>query len=135
MGNGEFFNTHLANIRLSSGEVTWTQQDLSYLLSSQYEATMDKWLAMATPYNASQLRDLRTYCDISMPPDTNYTSDLVVTYAGNSTDPKGFTGLARQLPGVSEFIAEGRPRMSYRGVVVTRCRGRRLFIRPSGQLL
>lgn len=133
MFGGSFFDTYLANIRLNSEDVEWSKQNLTYLLKEPYSALMKEWLSQAVPYDNTQLGGLSTYCGLQMPIDANNTMDLVTTYTWDETNPKasGFFALARQLPGVMDDLKGKRPRASYDGVVVVRCRGRRLFLRPA----
>lgn len=132
---GDFFQKYLANTELNTADVDWSRQNLTYLLQAPYSALFNRWIAEAIPFNSSQLGSLSTYCDLHMPIDTNNTADLVASYVWNETNPKDYFALVRQLPGVMDDIRGKRPRASYNGVVVVRCRGRRLFLKPLSRSL
>lgn len=128
--NDTFFDKALARILISSEDVDWSRRNLTYLLKANYEVVMDAWLSNATKYDESLLGDLRDYCHRDKAADTNATSDLLITYPWNSNNHGGFAQVAEKLPGMMTDIRGQRPRASYNGIVMVRCRGRRLFLKP-----
>ena len=128
--SGGFFEEYLENIHLNAESVDWSKHNLTYLLKDNYAKTMQGWVSNAIPFDSQQLGPLQTYCDVAQPPDTFNTSDLVLVYKWGASDPKEYQGIVKQLPGVMDDIRGGRPRASYHGIVVVRCRGRRLFLGP-----
>lgn len=128
--NDPFYNDFLANTVLNVDMVDWTTLNLTYLLQANYQDLMDQWLSQAIPFNNSAMGDLHEYCDKDKSRDDIATSDLLVTYEWGDNNHKGFVDVANKLQGVVNDIRGQRPRASYNGVVVVRCRGRRLFLKP-----
>lgn len=116
---------------LNTQPINWTAADLSYLKKDSYAALMKRWLAVAAPLTKRD-NDLARFCSIKAAPDTNATAgDMVATYRS----PDDFVALANVLkPMMADLRAESLPRSSYGGVVVVRCRGRRLFLAPTAAL-
>lgn len=92
-----------------------------------------QWVSRAQPFQGN-LQQLQQYCSVNITVNiTDFpeqTKDLVYDY---SLDPQGhgFTETAQHLPPMMPDLREGAPRGSYQGYVIVRCRGRRLFLRPT----
>lgn len=132
--DGGFFKKYLEHMRLNAEDVDWSAVDLDYLLPGNYSALMHSWLADAMPLKSTEHGGLQLYCDGSKSSNDRDTSDLVLTYPWNEAEHKTYVNIARQLPGMIEDIRGGRPRASYKGIVVVRCKCRRLFLRPDTEL-
>lgn len=125
-----FYNTFLANIVANTALIDWGKQNVTYVMKDKYDQMLTHWLAKATMYDGSRLSDLRDYCDTSKPMHLD-VSDLYVVYRWNDTYHGGYQDVVQHLPGMIMDIRGGKPRSSYNGIVILRCRGRRLFLRPT----
>lgn len=134
---GLYFDEYLAPMVINNQNIDWRTQDLDYLLQDKYAELMGFWISQAQDFLADNTTSLGGYCNNTLSTDATHMSDLLVEYdslqAANSTT--SFTSLAREVGHMMEGLVLGKvPRASYNGVVVVRCRGRRLFLVPSTEL-
>jgi alpha-1,3-mannosyl-glycoprotein beta-1,2-N-acetylglucosaminyltransferase len=110
---GQFFDEHLAPIKLNSVVVDWTGEELGGLSPEDYDRTQAAALASALPLSLAELR--------SMTPGTTYSC----VYDGEH----GFNDWARALDLLPGF-KEGSPRGAFRGVLKVRFMGAILYLAP-----
>jgi hypothetical protein len=80
------------------------------------------------------LDELQAYCNITLPDETaEHPTDMVYKYPAGRA---GFEATAKYLKPMMGDVREGTPRGSYKGHLIVRCRGRRLYLRATlqGQL-
>jgi hypothetical protein len=78
------------------------------------------------------LDELQSYCDVTLPDDTaEHPGDMVYKYPRGPPLKPGFEETAKYLKPMMGDVREGTPRGSYKGHIVVRCRGRRLFLRAA----
>lgn len=128
---GLYFDDHLAPMLLSNKFIDWSKQNLSYLLKKSYAATMRSWIQNAVEFVHKNTTTLADYCNNTLLEDSTEQSDLLVTYDRLDGNGTSFVRYADELKPMMNGIVMGHaPRASYDGIVVVRCRGRRLFLRP-----
>ena len=109
-----------ANIELNAKAVDFSRVDLRYLLREEYNARFQVWLREATVVGSIEQARQRAASG------SGGTSDLKVWYG----DSKEFVRICKSL-GLMEDLKAGIPRTAYRGVVLVRIGGRRVFLAPS----
>lgn len=126
---GEHYDNHLSKMIMNTDSVDWSKLDLQYLLHDNYKALMQAWLSSAVEYSISEMKAilLQDYCNVTQPDDARDSRDIVVTYQGGV---QGYTNASKLLHPMLGDLREGSPRASYDGIVIVRCRGRRLFLKP-----
>lgn len=105
--------------------MAWKDKNLDFLLQSNYSALYNGWLDSAEVWKGTLL-ELQSYCAIEQPDDEANPGDFVYRYPAGKL---GYEEAARHLMPMKGDVREGTPRASWRGHVVVRCRGRRLFLR------
>lgn len=128
--NNAHFNRYLSTVMLNRQKIYWSRENLSYLLKDNYAALMQSWLAAAVEYDRAKYGSLASYCDVNKPLDAKNPGDLFVTYQGGEGTPTAYMNVTKSLVPMLGDLASGFARASYDGVVMVRCRGRRLFLRP-----
>ncbi|KAF6254359.1 GNT-I family-domain-containing protein [Scenedesmus sp. NREL 46B-D3] len=132
--SGEFYDNHLSKMILNEQLIDWSKQDLQYLLKDRYEQLMVRWLARAKHYSSVtnvQGLPLGQYCNTTGPNDAAAAGDMVVEYQGTHGTELSYMNISQLLPPMLGDLREGSPRGSYDGIVMVRCRGRRLFLKPA----
>lgn len=119
---GMLYRDHLANMLLSNATLVWTDMNFNYLIKNTYHELILHWVkhATATPENLAE------YCGSSLADVPNKHDDLRVHYTGKD----GFMQTAKALAPMLADWRSDSPRMGYHGIVMVRCRGRRLFLVP-----
>ena len=101
---GQWYKTHLANVKLASEKVDWGNEDLSYLDADAYERAVAEAVDAATP--------ARDPSQITRAEITNPKGVFKVLYK----DEAEFRRLAAKFHVFPEW-KDGVPRGGYRGVV------------------
>lgn len=129
---GLYFDEFLAVMVMNDQLVEWSKQDLSYLQRDNYAVTMTSWLADAMKLDSKV--NLTEFCSSEQSVkglDAEDASDLVVTYDTLEGNGTSFAKYAQQLkPMMGGIVLGTAPKASYHGVVIVRCRSRRLFLSP-----
>lgn len=132
---GEGYDKHLSLMVLNSEPIDWQQCNLSYLLQEQYAPLMQQWLSNAQPFEGS-LAELEQYCNVSnqgpREEKPEPAGDLLLHYPSTAA---GWTNTTLALKPMMTDMREGSPRGSYKGTVMVRCRGRRLFLTPEPEAM
>jgi hypothetical protein len=131
---GQHYDSHLSKMIMNDAAMNWTEQDLGYLLKDRYAALMSQWLSAAHRFNNVNNVEgvpLQDYCNVTQPAAAAAAGDMVVEYYGTNGTALSYLNVSQLLVPMLGDLREGSPRASYNGVVVVRCRGRRLFLKPA----
>lgn len=115
---GLFYRKYLGKIELSQQAVAWEALDLSYLLRAEYDRRLAAWVAEATTVGSIDEAQRRAA--------GSGKGDLRVGYR-NAAD---LVSTCKRL-GLMEDLKAGVPRTAYKGVLLVRMHGRRVFLTPS----
>jgi alpha-1,3-mannosyl-glycoprotein beta-1,2-N-acetylglucosaminyltransferase len=112
---GQFFN-FLSSIRLNNENIDWSGIDLTYITDKKkYDEELDKMVQNAETINVHQLSQYE-----------NKKKDLKILY----NNGKSYEQIAKKI-GIMPELKAGVPRGAYRGVVIIKYQGNRLFLVPS----
>ena len=113
---GLFYGKFLATIELNREVVDWSRRDVSYLMKQSYDVQFARWLEDAKV--VSGIEQAQRGGDAG--------GDVKILYA----DKAQLVTLCKRL-GLMEDLKAGVPRTAYKGVILLRIGGRRVFLAPS----
>lgn len=119
---GQFYYKYLVPIKLNDVHVDWKSYDLESMLKEEkFNKELARRIALATPLNNVDENILKMV--------ENVNRDIRIVY----NSQMHFESLARAF-GVFEEWKDGIPRTSYKGIVVFRWKGNRVFlVRPDSR--